>query len=95
MTTTTNRDAVNPLILAQAAQAWLSVYDAASTQAARDEADIAFDAVLLAQGVTNPSESWHIEPLCAEHGVIHVFNEDCTECLEVDPTNGAVVVIPL
>lgn len=58
MNTTTDRDAINPEALAAAVDAyrWNS-----------DEADIALEAVLLEQGVINPSEAIdQIEPIVSD-----------------------------
>lgn len=57
MTQTTDRNAINPEILAQAV----------ATYRWNDEADIALEAVLLEQGVINPAEVIElIEPIVNE-----------------------------
>ena len=78
---TTDRDPIDSQALGQAVTVWLNAHG--------DEADIALEAVLVAQGVLTPGESVYLERGSREHGVVHAFIEDCTLCLEVD-TEGVV-----
>ncbi len=83
MNAITNRDAVNPNLVAEAVLAWMA------TEPGNDEADIMLETTLLAEGVMSPRDVIEsIEGNADGSGLVVTF--DNMDAFNIDAVTGAV-----
>ncbi len=83
MNAPTNRDAVNPNLVAEAVLVWMA------TEPGNDEADIVLETTLLAEGVMSPRDIIEsIEGNADGSGLVVTF--DNMDAFNIDAVTGAV-----
>ena len=95
-TAQSDRDPADPQACGQAVSKWLDAYSSENEgETSPDEADIALEAALLAQGVLNPADSangmYFQRNSGGEHRVVHIQLGD-GDWLEVTP-QGTVTLL--